>query len=214
MFCRSCGAQNKDGASFCSACGTPLGSAGQAGGAFASQPAVRKKTDGKLIAIAAAAVVVVAFLLFRLFFGGGSPESVAEKCCKAVFKGDGKTIVSLMPDKVIKGICDEEDMTKKEMIAELNESLEDNIDDMDRRYDKWKVSCKVLDTVSASRSELRSVAEFYDDYYDVKVTDAKSVTVRLTLKADGDTETDTVDIVTIKVGGSWYLDYRVLRYIF
>ncbi len=209
MFCRNCGTQNQDGAGFCCSCGAPLSSGGPAGGGAAAKA---KNINVKLIGIVAA-VVVVLFVAFKLLFGGGGgPEKSATKFVDSIFKGDGKAIVNMLPDKVIEEIMDEEDMTKKEMIEELNDHLEDKKDDMDDRYDKWSVKCKVLDTEDFSKRELRNLADWYEDSYDIDVKAAKTVSVKATLKADGETDSNTMDIVMVKIGSKWYVDYNSVRY--
>lgn len=209
MFCRNCGTQNQDGAGFCCSCGAPLSSGGPAGGGAAAKA---KNINVKLIGIVAA-VVVVLFVAFKLLFGGGGgPEKSATKFVDSIFKGDGKAIVNMLPDKVIEEIMDEEDMTKKEMIEELNDYLEDKKDDMDDRYDKWSVKCKVLDTEDFSKRELRNLADRYEDSYDIDVKAAKTVSVKATLKADGETDSNTMDIVMVKIGSKWYVDYNSVRY--
>lgn len=211
MFCRNCGTQNQDGAGFCCSCGAPLSSGGPAGGGAAAKA---KNINVKLIGIVAA-VIVVLFVAFKLLFGGGGgPEKSATKFVDSIFKGDGKAIVNMIPDKVIEEIMDEEDMTKKEMIEELNDGLEYIKDDMDDMYDKWSVKCKVLDTEDFSKRELRDLADRYEDSYDIDVKAAKTVSVKATLKADGETDSNTMDIVMIKVGGKWYLEYSSINRYF
>ncbi|MCI9159164.1 MAG: zinc ribbon domain-containing protein [Lawsonibacter sp.] len=211
MFCRNCGTQNQDGAGFCCSCGAPLSSGGPAGGGAAAKA---KNINVKLIGIVAA-VVVVLFVAFKLLFGGGGgPEKSATKFVDSIFKGDGKAIVNMIPDKVVEEIMDEEDMTKKEMIEELNDGLEYIKDDMDDMYDKWSVKCKVLDTEDFSKRELRDLADRYEDSYDIDVKAAKTVSVKATLKADGETDSNTMDIVMIKVGGKWYLEYSSINRYF
>ena len=211
MFCRNCGTQNQDGAGFCCSCGAPLSSGGPAGGGAAAKA---KNINVKLIGIVAA-VVVVLFVAFKLLFGGGGgPEKSATKFVDSIFKGDGKAIVNMIPDKVVEEIMDEEDMTKKEMIEELNDRLEYIKDDMDDMYDKWSVKCKVLDTEDFSKRELRDLADRYEDSYDIDVKAAKTVSVKATLKADGVTDSNTMAIVMIKVGGKWYLEYTSIHRYF
>lgn len=207
MFCRNCGAQNQDGAAFCHSCGASLSDEAQPGGG--SKVLAQKKPNLTLIGIAAVAVVAVILVIFAItrLFGGNSPEKAATKFVNSVFKGDGKAIVSMLPDEVVETIVENRDMTKKEMISDLNDSLESSIKSMDRRYDKWSVTCKVLDSEDLSNRELDNLIERYKDRYDVKVTDAKKVSVKATLKADDTTDSSTIDIITIKVKGSWYLDY-------
>lgn len=209
MFCRSCGAQNKDDAAFCLSCGAPLSSTG----AEASVPAVArqaKKPNVMVIGIAAVAVVVIVALV--MLMGGRSEKDVIKKLVKGINKGDAKSIVALIPDEVI----EESGMTKKKMTNNLEDSLDEMRDEFDDMYDKWSISYKILDSEDYSKKELKNLNERYEDYYDVDIDikAAKTMNVKLTAKLDDDTESNTVDLIVIKVGRSWYLDFASLSYMF
>lgn len=206
-FCGKCGAQNQDGATFCEACGAPLtGGAGAAPGGNGSKK-LSSKTIG-IIAVAAAAVLVLVILFAAL--GGRSDKAVVKQLINAVNTGKGKSIVALIPDKVIK----ESDMTKKEMTEELDDSLEYIRDGLDDQYDKWKITYKITDTENITGKDLKRLKENYDDEYDVKVKAAKELEVKMTLKGDDETDTEKSTITVIKVGGSWYLDVGSMYSIF
>lgn len=235
MYCRRCGTQNQDGTAFCRSCGEPLNAAAPAGGRpaapqfgnrptapqFGNGPAApqygsrpvaaqpKKNNNLILIGVAAAAVAVVVFLLFKLFFGGGGgPESIAEKAVDCIIDADAAGLVDLLPDELVEALMEEEDMTRKEMISELQDTLDDQIKQMDRRYDNWKITYEIDEVEDLSRREIRTLTDAYDDYYnvDIDVTEGKRITFELTRIADGDTDRYTKDLVVIKVDGSWYLD--------
>ncbi len=205
MFCRSCGAQNKDDATFCQSCGAPLSSAGgeSAGTAGAVHPA--KKPNIVLIG-AAAIIVAVAVLLFVLL-GGRSQKDVVKKLVNGVTKGDAKSIVALIPNEVLEEACDEMDMDKEDLIDELDDTLDDMLEWLDDEYDKWKITYKVKDTDDYSKKERNSIIDDYDDEYDIKVKDATRIKVKFTMQADDDEDSTTISIPVIKVGKSWYLDF-------
>lgn len=201
MFCRNCGAQNKDDATFCQSCGAPLSSAG---GESASMARPAKRPN--IILIGGIAVIVVVVVALFMLMGGRSEKDVVKKLVNGFSKGDAKAIVSLIPEKVVDELCDDQDMTKKELINDLDDELDDMLDTANDRYDKWSISYKILDTDKLEGKKLRNIKNDYEDI-DVKVKEAKILSVKLTLKADGDTENTTVDIPVIKVGKSWYLDF-------
>lgn len=205
MFCRNCGAQNKDDATFCQSCGAPLSSA-EAGSTVSSVSRPAKRPNIVLLGGVAAIVVVIIVALVMLM-GGQSQNDVVKKLVRGVNKGDAKAIVSLMPDKMIEEACDEMDMDKEELIDELDDQLDDMLDMINDEYDKWKITYKMKDPDDYSKKELRSLIEDYDDEYDLTVKDATRLKVRLTMQADGDEESTTVSIPVIKVGKSWYLDF-------
>lgn len=210
MFCRSCGAQNKDDAAFCQSCGAPLSSAGAEASAPSVPQQAKKKPNVMVIGIAAVAVVVIVALV--MLMGGQSEKDVVKKLVNGINKGEAKSIVALIPDEVI----EESGMTKKKMINKMEDSLDDMRDEFDDMYDKWSISYKILDSEDYSKKELKNLNERYEDYYDVDIDikAAKTMNVKLTAKFDGDTESNTVDLTVIKVGRSWYLDVGSLSYIF
>ena len=206
MFCRNCGAQNKDGAAFCQSCGAPLNGE-EAGSAVSSIPRPVKGNNILLLGGAAAAVVIVIIVALVMLLGGRSEKNVVKGLINGITKGNAKSIVSLIPDKVIDEVCDEQDMTKKELTNELDDMLDDMLEMINDEYDKWSITYKILDTDDYSKKELRNLSETYEDEFDIKVKDAKELTVKLTVKADGDTDSNTIKVPVIKVGKSWYLDF-------
>ena len=184
MFCRSCGAQNKDDATFCQSCGAPLSSAG--GESAGTVGAVRPAKKPNIVLIGGAAIIVAVAVLLFVLLGGRSEKAVVKKLVNGVTKGNAKSIVALVPDKVIEEVCDIQDMTKKELTEDLDDELDDLLDNINDMYDKWKITYKITDTDDYSNKELKRLKESYDDNYDVKVKDAKKLSVKLTLEADGD----------------------------
>lgn len=210
MFCGKCGAQNLDNASFCMECGAPLNGAPAASpGAGTTRTNQAAGKRNRMIGIAAVAVIaIVAVIAAVSLFGGRGYKRTVNKLIKAFFAADGKTIVSLIPDEVVKAVCEEEDITKKEFIEDLTEDLKDSLEYMDRYYDDWSYSYEVTETEDYSSKALRSLEEEYEYAFDadVEMKAAKAITVEITMTADDDTETDNLHIVVIKVGNSWYVD--------
>ncbi len=220
MFCGKCGAQNEDGASFCKECGAPLTAdaptpaqtpADQSGQNVTvggtKLPVNRNQLIG-IVAIAAVVIVAIIILIVNLVGGGGS-QGVAEKYVNAMYKGDGKTVVNLMPKEFIEEMCDKNDMDKGEMIEDMNDTLELMIDALDDEYDNWSVSAKATKAKDLSDKKVKELEDRYDNSLDVDldIQAAQEVTLEITVKADGEKETEKVKLTVIKVGGKWYMDY-------
>ena len=213
MFCGKCGANNDDNAAFCSSCGAPLNENGAApnAGPVVTTAQVDTGRRNRIIGMAAvgAGVLAVAVLLVALF-GGRGPKATVNKFLNAMFKADAKTIVSLLPDDIVDYIMDEEDLTKKEMIEELEDALAWTIDFYEDYAGKdWKVTHKIVSVDDLSSRKLRDLKEEYEDECGVKVKDAKVVKVELSIdgkELDEPDETE-VEVYVIKVGGSWYIDF-------
>lgn len=219
MFCGKCGAQNEDGATFCKECGAPLtADAPTPAQAPADQNGQNVTVAGnklpvnrnQLIGIVAvAAVVLVVIIIIASLLGGGGSQGVAEKYVNAMYKGDGKTVVNLMPKEFIEEMCDKRDIDKGEMIEDMNDTLELMIDALDDEYDKWSVSAKATKAKDLSDKKIEELEDRYENSLDVDmdIQAAQEVTLEITVKADGDKETEKVKLTVIKVGGKWYMDY-------
>ena len=215
MFCGKCGAKNDDSAVFCAECGNRIQAAAPvapaapaANPAPAAAPVATGSKPGFTLnnrnigIIAVAAVAVIALLISCFFiFGGRSYKDVVKDYFKATEKADAKLMMELLPDDLIKYVMKEEDMTKKEMTEELQDSL----DMIHRYYDEVKISYEITDTEDFDKDELKEIKEMYEEI-DVKVKDAMIVEVEVTMELDGDERTTTQELTLIKVGGSWYLD--------
>ena len=215
MFCGKCGAKNDDSAVFCAECGNRIQAAAPvapaapaANPAPAAAPVATGSKPGFTLnnrnigIIAVAAVAVIALLISCFFiFGGRSYKDVVRDYFKATEKADAKLMMELLPDDLIKYVMKEEDMTKKEMTEELQDSL----DMIHRYYDEVKISYEITDTEDFDKDELKEIKEMYEEI-DVKVKDAMIVEVEVTMELDGDERTTTQELTLIKVGGSWYLD--------
>lgn len=234
MYCPNCGTQNGAGSRFCGKCGAPLASADnvyqqpaapvQQPAAPAKQPAApayaanprpaRPAASGglsgkaKLIG-AVAALVVVVLLGCWIFgvFGGGGYEDVVDDFMDSVFDGDAEGIVDCLPDEVIRMIAEDEGVTKRELIEEMQDGLDEVFGYMPSGV---KFSHKIVYTEDVRGENLEYVKELYSEI-GAKVTDAKIVEVEMTVSAMGMTESTEVELGVVKIGGSWYIDVESME---
>ena len=237
MFCTKCGAQNASGARFCGKCGTPLGSADNgygapqqsapAGNAYGApyQPAAPAgytgnprparpaapagSGKGKLIAIAVAALVVVALLGCWIFgvFGGGGYEDVVDDFIESIFDGDAKGVVDCLPDDVMDYVAEEEGMSKRELIEELQYGLDEIFGYMPSGVE---ITHKILYAEDINGDELRYLKENYEEI-GAKVTAAKYVEVEMTVSYMGMSESTEMELRVVEIGGSWYIDIESME---
>lgn len=197
MFCGKCGTQNEDDAVFCIGCGARLdGGQGTADAGKPESPQTAAKLDHKKIGMIAVAIVAVLAIFLVIGLVGRKPyEKTAVRFFKEAADGDAKAMLKLLPPEMVDYM---EDMygDRKALIKSLES---DDLEGM-------KVSVKCLDSEDVDSDDLADIKENYKDYLDIKVSDAKQVKLKITVKEDGETESDTIDIGVIKVGGSWYID--------
>lgn len=79
MFCRECGTEIRDGASFCAGCGRPLGTTVQNSASEAAQQGGKKKKGRRIALIAAGIIAVIALVVILLFVLGVLPGGEDEE---------------------------------------------------------------------------------------------------------------------------------------
>lgn len=221
MFCSQCGIQLEDGSTYCPSCGkvfsnisvstTPTSVTVSSSAHYGKSAHISKSFDvknPKVLGIAAVAAVVVVVLLFSMLFGGQSYKQAVNNFMEGVFDGDAKQVLKALPDDVIDQMCDEADMSKREMIAYMDDALDEVMEELEYYAgSNWSVKHKITGTEKYDFDDLRDIKEEYDEI-DVKVKDAKIVIVEMTVKAAGMSQSIDMEIGVIKVGGSWYVDVQ------
>lgn len=199
-FCTNCG-KEMGNEMFCPNCGAkaPEKTEAPATGGFDVNK-IKNMTNGnnaaKAIIIGAAALVVVIILFF--VFGTRSANSTAKKAVKAMINGDAKTIVNLMPDKVIK----ESGMKKKELI----EVMEDKMPNMSGLAKGMKMKIVGVEKEELKSAELRELKELYKDEYKINISGAVTAKVKYKATVFGVESTNTLPITLVKIGLKWYVD--------
>lgn len=203
MFCGKCGTPIEDGAVSCSNCGAAVTSAPASDGIVApkGKTTINFK-DPKVLGVLAVVAVILVFFLF----GGRSYKSAVNDFMDGVLDANGSKILKCIPDKLIDEAMDESGMSKKEMGNYLADNLGSMFEYLDRYFDDWSISYKITGTEKYDSDDLADIKEDYKDEYGVRVKDAMIVKIELTIKADGNKESQTMDLGVIKVGGSWYVD--------
>jgi len=212
MICTNCGAQNASGARFCGSCGAKM------------EPEVKKtpaktglsgaqgflKANRKLIGMIAAVLAVV--LLFSMVFGGRGYKKTVNKFMDSLLDMDAKGMIEMMPDKLLKTLMEEEGYTKKELIEELQDELDYGMSYMEM-IDDLKLKHKIVGAEDMSKEDLRYLKDMYSEI-GIKVSAAKVVEVELTVKAMGMTQSETLELMVIKIGRSWYIEMESLENFF
>ncbi|MBR6595123.1 MAG: zinc-ribbon domain-containing protein [Oscillospiraceae bacterium] len=225
-FCGKCGAplgaaDNVHGtpqqpAAVGNAYGAPYQSA--AGGYAAAPRPVRPATPsrsggsrkGVLIAGIAAALVVVTLLGCWIFgvFGGGY-EGAVDDFMDALLDMDAEGVVDTVNEKVLRVYLDDDGYTKRELIREIDDDMEDAKEAI--RENSIKLDYKIVYTEDMRGEDLEEVKEMYLDEYGVKITAAKIVEVEVTMKVEGYSDSMELELGVVEIGGSWYIDYESME---
>ncbi len=226
MFCPQCGAQNADGSRFCGKCGEPMNpvnsgsnlpvvtrSSGKPASSVVTDVLTFLKANVKLVGIVAGALAAI--LLFSLLFGGRGYKKTVNKFMDSVLDMDAKGMVAMLPDEVLDAALEEEGYSKKDMkklIAQLQEELDSAMSYMNMMGD-LKIKYKIVDAEDVSGEDLAYLKEMYSEL-GVKVSAAKEVEVELSVKVLGMTQTETLELVVIKIGRSWYIEADSMGNVF
>lgn len=153
-------------------------------------------------------VVVAAILILFIAGFSRSEKSTVKQYLTAYMEGNGKKVVSLIPDD-----CIEQEIkngyysNKKEMIADMDATLAYlNAELTHRLGSKWKYDYKVLTSESMARDEI----QFWIDYstYGIsysKIKEAKEVTVQIQLSSENDSYAFNLMLLLVKMGPKWYV---------
>lgn len=212
MFCGKCGAQNADNAEFCANCGAKLKKNAPTTAATISVPNQNDK-NRKVGMVAVAVAVVVVIILGVVLFGGRSYKATVEKFADALSDANAEAIFDLLPEKMIDYALEQNGYDSDDL-DDLIDDVQDQLDSLDSYLDEgWKISYEILDTEDIKGDDLDDIKDAYEDA-DVKVSAAKDVEIKITVKIDETETSDSVNVSLIKVGRSWYLDVMSMGDLF
>lgn len=222
MFCGNCGRQIPNEAVFCPGCGAKVNNGAVSVPSYDIQ--AKKTADAKhrfigIGAVAAAAIVLIVVCV--VIFGGRSYKSVVNQYITAAFEGDGEAVMALLPDGMFDALVEESGMTAKEYYAEINDDLASMVNQLDRYYGDWTYSYEITGAMDASdwiaeeaesreeaeemMEEVEEIKEYFKEYFGLTVKAIKGVTVDITVVGDEMEVTNSVGILVVKLGRSWYL---------
>ena len=204
MFCSQCGAEIRNDAKFCPACGARQKAEDEG-------KANRKRKTSRFTA---AVIIIVVLAVVVMTLGSRSYKKVVDVYVNATFDGEADKIINLIPDKALDYALEANGYAAKSAFSQEAQSmLDQQIQNIQYLLgDDWKISYEIQDVSDVKGSDLEDIKDFYSDIK-VKVSAAKVADVKLTIEG-GDYKQDTsMDIAMIKVARSWYLDARSMGYM-
>ena len=233
-FCNNCGAQMEDQATFCPNCGAANNAAPAAPKAPAANKAAdvageylgkasaavnayikKAKKNPKILVTPAAAVaaVIVVIIILSLVFQYPGAAGAINRYYDANYEGKSGQIKNLAPEEYWDWVDDKYEIDAKDVKEYYDDEIkEDRVDDLEDEYGKnYKVTFKKDDQDDVKKKDLKKIAEFLKEKYDIKKDDVKAavkVDGELVIKGSEDDDDDDVeDAYVIKIGGKWYYAY-------
>lgn len=154
MYCGSCGKEIKDDAKFCSKCGATQTPKSYTPPSFPSKGSTTIKRKLPIIVIAIVLVLIASIVgccMSRSKNGMKSGEDAAAAYLVARYEQDADTIISLVPDEVLKEIMKQYDCSKKQLIQAVKDELPS--------HSKYYSNCESI----KDSKEIRSINE--KNYY-------------------------------------------------
>lgn len=232
MFCKNCGANLPDDSLFCDNCGAKLTREAPAPEAPAPEapapetPSDEVKLPGPLgntkidkkklpLIIGIAAGVFTLLLTLIIILSATAPQRTAKNYANYVSKMyttrlKANKLMSFFPDKYFREIAEDEDMSMKELREELQDYLDriyEYASDHDDEIDTKVVGIKVANVKNLKTSDLENKR----DRYDFKIAAAKKVTLKITVREDGEKRTEKMEVIVLKVNGKWCIDPAMMN---
>lgn len=208
MFCGKCGTENAEGAKFCKACGAKLEKINLDNTVriVPCENAQKNKKIGIIVSIAALAAVICIVIAL---FGGRSYKSIIKKYMAASLKADGKTIVNLIPDKMLDYAMEESGYDHEEfesLVDDIDEQLQEAVNSIDDYLGAdWKASYEIIEDEEIKGDDLDDIKSEYE-VADLKISAARKIEIEITVKGAEEEKKVSMSVPLIKCGNSWYLD--------
>lgn len=204
MFCKNCGKQLADGVNFCNACGASIvGVPSAVENSSIVTSKIKKKKSPLVAFLGVVAIIVVIILLL----GGRNLNSTVKQYVDATIDGNGKKIVSLMPDFFVKqAVNSGEYRNKQEMIEDFDFTAEASRMAFEAAYGKnLKHDVTIVDVYEYSPEELDMY--LYYNFYDhaSKIDAVAEVTYNFSISGKTDSDSWTETLLLFKMGSKWYV---------
>ena len=229
-FCPECGSKvTKDASAapannkVCSKCGKSVSVYDEFCPECGAQIKVKKSKGAKttiliMAIIVAVIVLAVVFFVAKAFFS--TPNSVVSKTMKSFINNKPNLIMDVIPGPVLEsiyeniedfGYADNKKEAKDYYLSQKKRNMKltrNNLEEeYDTDFDDIKISYRITDSDNLDKDDLEDLNDQIAESYDkkMKVSAAKELTVKYTIKADGDKERDETEITVVKIGNKWYL---------
>lgn len=204
MYCDKCGRNNPDGAAFCEECGNKLeNTVGENVNTYSNEVPANNGNSNKIIGIIVAVVIVAAAVFGAVKLVGCmglGVEAPVKNLERAIKKGDIDALMKAFP----KSYSTEMDDDIKDGLEEGLQDVSEDLEDEDIKF-SFKVTRKKKldkDDLKEAQKEENELLKL-SDMDKITIKKGYKLTVKVTVKHDGDEESETFKIPVYKVDGRW-----------
>jgi hypothetical protein len=168
---------------------------------------VKKNPLLALIPVSAVVFVIVVSFLASLIFNSGYNKAIDNMMQVAIGQADEETYRACAPEDAWEYVEDEYDVEFDDIYDEYQEYVDE--DEHFEEMEDAKVSFKIKGKKKCSEMELSEFKEYFNEDLGIRRDDVKKayyLNVQYTIKKDGETKKDFMQIVVIKIGSDWYCD--------
>lgn len=137
------------------------------------------------------------------------PETIVEKFVDCFIDADVGGVFDLINPDMMEYAMEDEGMSKSDlddMADELSEELKAMYEYVEEMTgEKLKMSYEIADEWDLDEDELADIQSEYEDA-GVEIEEGKGFEVDLTMEIAGEEDTQTMEIVVVKIDGKWYLE--------
>jgi hypothetical protein len=176
-------------------------------------PVSRKRKIGTtVIAVIVVFVVITVFAWFSAANAsdGGNPGTPSYRdtvgdFIQAINDADVRSLFQIIPAELINSYLTEEGIEKRDLMDLVQLELDETRENMILLYgEEWNITHEILETRELVEEELQALQEEYREL-ELEISNAMIVDLSLTFTEDPAPDAPTVQILLLKIGGSWYI---------
>lgn len=201
MFCQNCGKKIEGGDLFCPFCGAKQQQVNPSENGGASFTAGSQKLTRKGLGIAVICVLIVIVLALVLIGSlcTGGPKQVVKEYYQAIEKCDAKKLLDTVPKDYLKEVMDEKDLTKRELLKEVQAYL----DKYYSGYDDIKVS--ITDQEKLDQDDFSDYFDFdLEEDADLEIKKAVQFDLKVRYQSDEGKQTEKEEFIVFRYENGWY----------
>ncbi len=219
MICGNCGAENTEGAIFCTVCGRALRHSMAGVRTSDGRPRRRGRFNWDILlcagAVLAAALLVFAVWRFASAFsqrssdgekGAISGESAVRTYLEASVNGDGALAASVLPGPVVETICEDGGFSENGFSGALTELFQSELAGLSEDFPGWTWSMSVIGVDDIPDSDLKHLKAGYETDYGLSIEGAVRVEIELSISCEKGDKSWQDELSAVRTDDGWFVD--------